>query len=190
VKQKPNAWVVVIVMLTIHTVVIAGVEVRSEFEKTFDFTQVRTWGWNPKGRGDVRMARTPEDNPEAMQQRAEPIIVEAVTTELTKRKLQESPGQPDVFVTYYLLLTTGYTDQSVGQFLPATTAWALPPFGPATQSLEFMDRGSLVIDFSAKNEVVWRGVARAKIKVDVDRQRRETLLRESVRDLLKRFPPR
>ena len=56
--------------------------------------------------------------------------------------------------------------QTMGQFLPATTAWGLPPFPQATQSLKIMNRGSLVLDLSAKGTVVWRGVAQAKIKMD------------------------
>ena len=175
---------------SVHAMVIAGVDVRSEFDKAFDFKRVQTRSWNPQGRGDVRMARTQDDDPEAMRKRAEPIIVEAVTAELTKRGLREAAEPSDVFVTYYLLLSTGVSEQTVGQFLPATTMWAIPPFAPATQSLSVMDRGSLVIDFSARQQVVWRGVAQAKIKVDADAARRESLLRESVRDLLRKFPPR
>ena len=184
------AGLVVATVLACQAILSAGVDVRAEFEKTFDFKQVRTWAWNPQGRGDVRMARTQDDDPEAMRQRVDPIMVDAVTAEMMKRGLQQATGQPDVVVTYYLLLTTGATAQTVGQFLPATTAWALPPFGGATQSLEVMDRGSLVIDMSAQNQVVWRGVAQAKIKPDAEAKRREALLREAVRDLLRRFPPR
>ena len=80
--------------------------------------------------------------------------------------------------------------QTVGQFLPATSAWGLPPFAPATQSLKVMNQGSLVLDLSAKGVVVWRGVAQAKIAFDADDKKREALLREAVRDLLKRYPPK
>jgi hypothetical protein len=78
----------------------------------------------------------------------------------------------------------------VGQFLPATSAWALPPFAAQTQSLEITDQGSLVLDISDGNAIVWRGIARAKIKIGEKRERREELLREAIRDLLKRFPPK
>jgi hypothetical protein len=53
-----------------------------------------------------------------------------------------------------------------------------------------MNYGSLVIDLSANKTVVWRGLAQAKIKTDADDQRREALIREAVRDLLRRYPPR
>jgi uncharacterized protein DUF4136 len=174
---------------TVHTA-LARVDVNVEFDKAFNFKAVRTWGWDPAGPGHVKMARTREDDPDAMKKRAEPLIVDAVTTEITGRGLQRADAEPDLTVTYYLLLTTNLSAQTMGQFLPATTAWGMPPFAGATQSLKFMNRGSLVLDLSAKGTVVWRGLAQANIKVDVDEKKREALLRESVRDLLRRYPPR
>jgi hypothetical protein len=66
--------------------------------------------------------------------------------------------------------------------------WGLPPFTASTQSLEIMNRGSLVIDVSAAGKVVWRGVAQAGISLDADRERREALLREAARELVRRLP--
>ena len=173
-----------------HAVLFARVDVKVEFDKKFDFKPVRTWGWSPGAPGHVKMARTQEDDPEAARQRAEPIIIDAVTSEMGQRGLQAATAEPDVTVTYYLLLTTNMSTQTMGQFLPATTAWGLPPFAGATQSIKMMNRGSLVLDVSAKDRIVWRGLAQADIKMDADMKRREALIRESVRDLLRRFPPR
>ena len=169
---------------------LSGMTVRVGFDKAFDFTPVRTWAWNPQGPGEVKMARTPDDDPEAMKRQAEPWIRDAVATEMANRKLQQATAEPDVTITYYLLMTTGTSAQTMGQFLPATTAWGLPPFAPATQSLTVMNQGSLVLDLSAKGNVIWRGVAQAQIKLDADDKKREALLREGVRDLLRRFPPK
>jgi hypothetical protein len=184
----------VLLFLTTAAVVLTfqaagAVDVKINFAKEFDFKGVRTWGWDPQGRGDVKMARTQEDDPERMRQRAEPVIAEAVATEMGRRGLQLATAAPDVVVKYYLLLSTGTSAQEVGQFLPAVTQWGVPPFAPATQSLEIMNQGSLVLDLSVKDTVVWRGVAQAKIQTDADDKRRTALLREAVRDLLKRFPP-
>ena len=51
---------------------LARVDVRVEFDKAFNFKAVKTWGWNAAGPGDVKMARTKEDDPDAMKRRAEP----------------------------------------------------------------------------------------------------------------------
>jgi hypothetical protein len=169
-------------------VVSAAVDVSVEFDKAFDFTAATTWAWHPDGPGEVRMARTKDDDPEAMRARVEPIIVDAVTSELSRRGLQHAASPPDLLVTYYLLLTTTMSSQTVGQFIPATPAWGLAPFPAATQSLEIKNAGSLVLDVSAAGRVIWRGVAHAKIKIDSDNKRREALIRDAVRDLLRRFP--
>lgn len=187
---QSNAVVVAIGVALLVEVASARVDVRVESDKTFDFKAMHTWAWNPQGPGEVKMARTPQDDPEAMRKRAEPIIVEAVTAEMGRRGLQPATAVPDLLVTYYLLLTTNMSAQTLGQFLPATTAWGLPPFAPATQSLKVMNSGSLVLDLSAHDTVVWRGVAQADIKIDADDKRREALLREAVRDLLHRYPPK
>ena len=178
------------VAVLVAQAMLAGVDVKVEFDKSFNFNIVRTWGWNPTGPGQVKMARTADDDPAAVQKRFEPIIVDAVTSEMKRRNLQASTGTADVAVTYYVLLTTNMSAQTVGEFLPANTAWGLPPFPPATQSLKVMNRGSLVLDLSAKDTVIWRGVAQTNVKMDIDDKRREELLREGVKDLLQRFPPK
>ena len=173
----------------VQTILFARVDVKVEYDKKFDFKTVRSWDWGPEGPGQVKMARTQYDDPDAMHKRTMPLIVEAVTSNLTQRGLLRS-SPPDLVVTYYLLLSTSISSQTMGQFLPATTFWGLPPFPPATQSMEVMNRGSLVLDLSAKDTVVWRGLAQANIKMDTDEKKRESLLRDSIRDLLRRYPPR
>jgi hypothetical protein len=170
-------------------VVLARVDVRVEFDKTFDFKPVQTWGWSPAGPGEIKMARSKYDDPDAMKLKAEPWILSAMATESARRGLRLEPSAPDLTARYYLLLTTNMSTQEMGQFLPAVAAWGLPPFAPATQSFTVMNRGSLVLDFSAGGKVVWRGVAQANIQTDANDERREKLLREGVRDLLKKYPP-
>jgi hypothetical protein len=180
-----------LVMMALTLVIasaVAAIKVAIDVDRTFAFASAKTWSWNPDGPGEVKMARTPDDDPEAMRVRVEPVIVDAVTTELSRRGLQPAASSPDVLVTYYLLLTNTMSSQQLGQFLPATTQWGVPPFPAATQSLEMMNQGSLVLDVSANGRVVWRGVAQAKIKMDADDKRRQALIREAVRDLLRRYP--
>jgi hypothetical protein len=183
--------VVVGAALTVSTQTALGrVDVRVEVDKTFDFKPVRTWSWNPQGAGDVKMARTQEDDPEAMKRRAEPLILDAVAMEMARLKLEQATSEPDLTVTYYLLLSTNMSAQTMGQFLPPVAMWGIPPFSAATQSLKVMNRGSLVLDLSAKGTVVWRGLAQTDIRPDTDDKKRESVLREGVRDLLRRYPVR
>ena len=168
---------------------LAKIDVKIDFDKAFNFSTVRTWRFDPAGNGEVKMARTQKDDPDAVKKVAEPIIVDAVTTEMQQLKLQRADN-PDLIVRYFLLLTTNQTAQTMGQFLPGTVAWGLPPFEQTTQSLKLMNQGSLVIDLAASTHVVWRGVAQAKIKFEADFKKREAVIREAVHDLLRRFPPK
>jgi len=175
--------------LAIH-VGLEGVDVNIEHDKAFDFKSARTWAWNPKGAGDVIVARTKDDDPAAMKRKAEPLILDAVAAEMKGRGLQQAASQPDLIVTYYLLLSNNMTAQTIGQFLPATTAWGYMLVAPATQSIKMMNQGALVLDLSAKDVVVWRGVAQARVAFEADDKKREAILREGVRDLFKRYPPK
>jgi hypothetical protein len=180
----------VAIALAADAAVFSRVKVRVEYDKTFSFKPMRTWAWNPQGHGDVITARTADDNREVARQRAEPIIVDAVTTEMPKCGLQPAMGEPDLLVRYFLLLTLSTDAQTVGQFLPATADWGLPLFPPATQSLTVKNKGTLVLDLSTKDKIVWRGVADAQLDLAVDDKKRESVLREAVRDLLRKYPGR
>ena len=144
----------------------AAVKVRTQFTKSFDFSKAKTWSWHEGGPGEVKMARTADDDPEVVRQRAEPVIMEAVAAALPKRGLTAAAaGAPaDLQIKYYVLITVGTDAQVIGQFLPAVAAWGLPPFAAATQSYKVIEQGSLVIDISANKEVVWRGIGQAELK--------------------------
>jgi hypothetical protein len=189
--MTPLKFVLPIAVLALAVqAVSARVDVKIDFDKSFNFKAARTWAWHSDGPGEVKMARTQTDNPEAMNKFVAPSIVDAVTTEMTRLGLQQVPSGPDLSVHYFLLLTTNMSTQSMGQFLDGTMAWGLPLFPQATTSLKVLNQGALVLDLSAGGRVVWRGVAQAQLKPDTAVKKREALLREGVRDLLKKYPPK
>jgi hypothetical protein len=171
---------------------LAAVKVRTEFNKTFDFSKSRTWAWNDLGAGEVKMARTADDDPEVVRKRAEPVIRQSVEAELPNRGLQQAGTgvAPDLEVKYYVLITVGTQSQQVGQFLPAVSLWGIPPFSGPTQSYQIIEQGSLVFDISANNEVVWRGIGQAQLKPGQTAEKRAELIREAVREILKHYPPK
>ncbi len=166
----------------------AAVKVTVDVDKAFDFQKVKSWAWGTPEAGWVMAARTPTDDPEAIQRLAEPIITDAVVAEMPSRGLTQAAYAPDVTVKWYLLLTMGDQAQTIGQFLPAATAWGMPPFLASTQSLKIIQQGSLAIDFSANGAIVWRGVGAAEIKPGTPPDKRAALIREAVREILKRYP--
>jgi len=139
------------------------------------------------------MALTANDDPEQMRARVEPTIKQVVEEALTARGMTQTPaGQPapDVYVAYYVLLSTN-TAAETAQFFGATTRdWELPEVAMQTTNLRIIERGSLVIDVSsaASRTLVWRGLAQAEIdraRSDADRLAR---IQQAIRDLIKKWP--
>src|SRR5687768_2931334 len=91
-----------------------AIDVKVDFDKTFAFKDAHTWDWSPEGPGDVRMARTPQDNPEEFRKLAEPIILSAVTMEMGRSRLQQKTEAPDVVLRYFLLLSISASAQTIG----------------------------------------------------------------------------
>ena len=175
----------VLLLATVH----AGIKVKTDHNKAFDFKKPQTWAWNDTGAGKVVMARTADDRPDEVQQRAEPVIKDAVAAELARKKLQPATtGAPDLEITYHLLITVSNSAQTMGQFAPAE--WGVQPYTGATQALRTFDQGSLVLDITANDQMVWRGAAQAEIKPELTMEKRHQLIREAVRDLFSRYPPR
>ena len=166
---------------------LAAVKVHIDIDKTFDFRPMRTWAWATTA-GHVVMARTPTDDPEAIQRVAEPVIMDAVIAEMQGRGMTHTIEAPDVTLKYYLLLTMGTEAQTIGQFLPPVAQWGVPPFNPSTQSLKVIQQGSLVFDVFAKDRVVWRGAGAAEIKPGLNQDKRAALIRQAAREILKRYP--
>src|SRR5690242_16274265 len=105
VPRTPAAALIAAAIVSATHVLVARVDVRVAFDKEFNFKPVHTWAWSPNGPGDVKMARTPSDDPDALRKRAEPIILDAVATAMKSRGLQEATANPDVTIMYYVLLT-------------------------------------------------------------------------------------
>ena len=168
----------------------ASVKVKVNFDKAFDFKQARTWQWNAQGPGQIILARTQMDDRELVRVRAEPVIKEAAGAELRRRGLSEAPTSADLTVTYYLIMTIGSSAHTMGQFLPSVPEWGLPPFSPSTTALEAVERGTLVLDMSANGRVVWRGLGEAGFTMDLDLKKREALLRDAIKKVLEKYPPK
>jgi len=192
-----NGWkqtlVVVAVLALAVAVVQAGVKVRAEFDKEYDFSKVRTFGWHPDGAGEVKLLMREGGDPEQIRARWEPTIKDAVAQELTKRGLAAATsGVPDLYLNYYFLSGPNSEAQTRGQFIGAVPPWGVPDFEMTTTSLKIFEQGTLILDLidGPKRQIVWRGIAEA----EVDRQRtpveREKRLREAVVELLKKYPPK
>jgi hypothetical protein len=185
---------VLLLSLTLAAAIVAG-DVRIKVmhrDKAFDLKGVRTWAWHPDGAGGVKMALTANDDPEKMRARVEPTIKQTVQEALTARGVTlAAAGQtPDVYLTYYVLLSTNMAAETAEVFGATTPEWTLPPVAMPTTNLEVIERGSLVIDVAsaATRSLVWRAVAQAEIERARSEPDRLGRIQRAISDLIKRWP--
>lgn len=171
----------------------ARVKVQVGFDPAVDFSPLETYAWPTDGAGQVKMAVTKDDDPDAVKARFEPVII-ATAEEALARKgfVKAGEGQaPDFLVTYFALVSVSTSSQTLGQFLPGTVAWGLPPFPAATTSLKIYEQGSLVLEImSPERKPLWRGMAQAEVHRKRTQAQREQKLAEVVNDIVKQFPPK
>jgi Domain of unknown function (DUF4136) len=172
---------------------VARVKVQTDFDPKADFTKLKVWAWPGDGPGQMKMALTKDDDPEVLRKRFEPVIVAAVEDVMAKKGFQKAaPGQaPDFLVAYFGLISTNMDAQVMGQFIPGTMEWGIPPFEGRTQSLKIYEQGSLVLDVMAPDHrPIWRGIARAEVHREKPDAERNKNVQNAVNDLLKQFPPK
>jgi hypothetical protein len=183
-----------LVCLLAAVVTVSGkVKVDVMHDPQFDFRTVRTFAWHPDGIGEVKVLIKNSGDPEVLRKLFEPVIKPAVEQELAARGLTPAQGgPPDVYIYYYVLLTAGDSSQYMGQFVSPTMEWGLPPFQGATQSLKIYEQGSLILDLSSPvlKSAVWRGVAKAEVDRQNSDEKRNRRIREAIRDMMKRYPPK
>ena len=174
-------------------VVQAGMKVKVEYDKAYDFSKARTFGWHPDGAGEVKILERTGDDPEAIRARWEPTIQDAVEQELAKRGIAPSTsGKPDLLIHYYFLAGPNSESQYRGQFIGAIPPWGVPDFEMTTSSLKIFEEGTLILDLidGPKRQINWRGIASAEVNRQNNAAKRAERLREAVRELLKKFPPK
>jgi Domain of unknown function (DUF4136) len=170
----------------------AKTDINVEYDKTFSFSGLKTWTWHPEGKGKVLLALTAENDPKRVADRVDPVIIPALEREMGARGFTMAAANPDLYVHYYVLGTLQNSTQVQGQFLPATTEWALPPFLASTTATRTYPVGTLIVDVTApaKEKLVWRGTAARKIQIDRPDAERRKVLEDAIREMLKKFPPK
>jgi Domain of unknown function (DUF4136) len=175
------------------TVVLAGTKIKAQGDPKFDFSTLKTWEWDPKSPGEVRIWVSKDSKSEPVKRQYEPVILQAVEEPFKARGYSRATGlQPDFLLTYYLLVTAGNSSQYMGQFLPANAGWGLPLFAPQTTAMSYYPEGTLVLDVvpMSTREVVWRGMAQAEVETESTEAKRTARLQKILKDLIAKFPKR
>ena len=191
--QRHPAWPVVALLWSAAVWLTAAGRTSRPLRQDILPAGLQTWAWHPEGKGDVRLAVASSSDPTRVAAIVDPVVIPAVERELAARKLSPAPpDRADLYLHYYMLVTVKQDAQHMGQFLPATFEWGLPPFQAQTTSLSIYPVGTLIIDVvsPAEKAVVWRGAARRKIDLERPDRERHKVLEQAVRDLIRRFPPK
>ena len=179
--------------MALAVVVHAGIKVKVEFDKAYDFSKARTFGWHPDGAGEVKLLMREGGDPEQIRARWEPTIKDAVEKEMAKRGLVAATGGvPDLYLNYYFLSGPNSEAQTRGQFIGAVPPWGVPDFEMTTTSLKIFEQGTLILDIidGPKRQIAWRGIAEAEVNRQNTPAKREQRIREAVGELLKKYPPK
>lgn len=172
----------------------ARIKVQSDFDPNADFTTLKTWAWPTEGPGQMKMALTKDDDPEVPRKRFEPVIVASVEEALAKKGFAKAAAgqQPDFLVAYFGLIGMNTSSQVMGQFIPGTMEWGIPPFEGRTQSLKIYEQGTLVLDVMSPDgkKPIWRAIVRAELNRERPDAERNKNLRAAVFDMVKEFPPK
>jgi hypothetical protein len=166
------------------------VTINTQHDKTFSFKGLKTWTWDPSSKGEVRLATTASADPDRLRDRVEPVLLPAIERELAARGFTPAAERPDVYISYWVLVTIGQSSQQMGQFI-GIPEWGLPPIRGATTAIRAYPVGTLLIDAIApsKRAVVWRGSAQTEIDLERGDAERRKRLEEAVRGILRKFPP-
>jgi len=172
----------VLCLLLAVVVACSPITVHTDHDPAADFARLRTYGWLQKPSDTPRDPRIDNDLLDSR-------VHSAVNDELVARGYHEAPN-PDFRVTYHVMLSNKLDVQS----FPTYYGYGLGRVGVASSDVrvEQYEVGTLLLDVvdGAKNELVWRGSAQARIDPDRSPQERTKLIRDAVHQMLERFPPK
>jgi hypothetical protein len=172
---------------------VAGIKVKVQNDKTFNFEGLKTYAWRLDGVNPIKILENSQDNPEQIRKNLEPVVLEAVDQELAKKGFKRvASGEPDLYLDYYLLVGPNVSSQYHGQFVGAVPAWGLPDFKMSTSALKIYEQGSLIIDVVsiAQKQTVWRGSADTEMDRRRTPEQRAAIIGEAVAKMFEKFPPK
>jgi hypothetical protein len=139
----------------------------------------RAYAWLPRPPG-------PDDAAVA------PIVTHAIDEALAAKGYRHDGRTPQFLVAWYATLEAGQRVTTVPIGYQRYRHPSLPsPTPPLRLVHEYID-GTLIVDVldAPTKSLVWRGTAEAEVLPSTDRTTREARIREAVRRILERFPPK
>jgi hypothetical protein len=159
------------------------IQVQTDHDPAANFSALRTYAWLQKTADAPRDPRIDNDLLDSR-------VHAAVNDELDRKGYREAAENPDFRVTYHVMVQNKFDVQS----FPVYYGYGFGRVGAAGGDVRVSEyeQGTLILDVvdSRTNDLVWRGSAQARIVPDRTPQERTKLIRDAVREMLERFPPR
>ena len=166
------ATLAVMAILAILGTPAAAQDVTYDFDKSADFSSLRTYQWVP--------------GTNLVDEFNHRRIVEAVDAQLQSKGLRPAGAgeQPDVLVAYY----AGVRNEVE---INGTAGYRVGGPRPVSARVEEVPVGTLIVNiFNAKTRgVLWRGVATKEIDVKANPEKREKNITKTTAKLFRHYPP-
>jgi hypothetical protein len=184
---------VALVTIAATAIATARADTKAQLDPKFDFTRLKTFDWHtPPGVVKIWVTKESSAREEPTRRQYEPVLMQAVETELVKRGYSRATGAaPDFDLSYHVLIAVGTAAQQAGQFLDPNATFGLPLFAPQTTSLTVYPQGSIVLDARPPGgPIIWRGIVEAKVETVASEAERSKRVQGFMKDLVSKFPKR
>jgi len=180
-------------VLTVTVVQAAGVKVKTEYDRSANFSALRSYSWLP----------TPpyltQVSPEVGDRFLSADVIDApfrttVDQALAAKGLRPAAEgtTPDCFLVYYAAFGTTINANVLGEHYAYLTGWGSPQVGGTpTTALRVLEQGTVVLDILNRDKkvAIWRATATGAVDRDQSEPQRAKRLKEAVADMFKKFPP-
>jgi hypothetical protein len=177
-QRSPGASGRALIALAILCASCTTIEVSTDYDPAAEFSGLRTWAFADPGQ--------PTGDPRLDSSLVRSRILQALESELAVKGYGRAVGvEPDFLVDTHVALSRELEIHTFHQgYHPST-------WGTSETLVREVERGSLVLDFldPKSRQLLWRGIAQARVHRQDSPAQRSQRIREAVRLMLQDFPP-
>jgi hypothetical protein len=170
-------------------------QITSDYDPSGHFSGLKTYDWHP-------VPQKPTGNPRLDNTLLENRIRNAVESQLGQQGYQKlTTGTPDFWIGYHVAIENKIDVTTMNQYYNYPPGWAYRNYGvpynapgvtvTQTQAYEY-EQGTLILDIvdPQTQQLIWRGSAQAELDRTASPEKREKRLKDAIRRILERFPPK
>lgn len=176
-------------VFVVATAACSKIEVKHKFDPNVDYTTYKTFDWA----GPQELTGDPRIDDEALDKR----IRRAIEHQLVENGYKKvTSGKPDFLLVYHAAINDDFGEANMNQYYENNPNWEWGwnfegQYGKSGYATNY-EMGTLVIDImdDKTKTPVWRGAAQAEVDRYAEPEKRDKLLKNSVKKILEKFPPK